>query len=322
MNLFSSLVVVPTMILTTLAPIMMSNLLPIWFIMEISNFMFIVYMMIHMKQKKLIFLYFLIQVVASFILLCSLIINPMTFILEIQMMIFTSLFMKTGIPPLHLWMPMISKFMPWMTLFFMLTIQKIIPLIMFNLLNMNKSVFMFILVMTMMVPPLTMINMKSMKMMITYSSINQTGWMVALIFINHQFWFLYLMIYTSIMLMISSIMKFTEISFKFFMYSFKKFNFMFTIMMMNLSSMPPFSFFMFKWFSTFAILISSNLKMMIIMLLINSLLLTFIYIKMMLWSLFINKFESKMLFNKMMKPKLKNILWALMLLLFPLIMLI
>nr|DAC76766.1 TPA_asm: NADH dehydrogenase subunit 2 [Pseudomyrmex feralis] len=320
MNLFSSLLIVPSLILSSLAPIMMSNLLSIWFIMEISNFMFISYMMINMKQKKMIFLYFIVQVMASFLLLFSLIINPMNFILEIQMIMFVALFAKTGIPPLHLWMPLISKFMPWMTIFFMLTMQKVSPLIMLYLLNMNKNMFMFMIGMALILPPMMMLNMKSIKMLITYSSINQTGWIVALIFLKHQFWFLYFMMYSSVLLMICSIMSMTKISHKFFQYSLKKFNFMFTMMMMNLSSMPPFSFFFFKWFSTFELILSSNLKMMIIIMLINSLLLTFIYIKIMVWSLFINKFESKLMYNNLLVPKFEKTLFIMLSITTPLIM--
>nr|DAC76857.1 TPA_asm: NADH dehydrogenase subunit 2 [Pseudomyrmex veneficus] len=320
MNLFSSIIIMPTMILSSIAPITMTNLLSIWFIMEITNFMFIVYMMFNMKQKKMIFLYFIVQVMASFIMLFSFIVNPMILNLDLQMMIFTALFMKTGIPPFHLWMPLASKFMPWMAIFFMLTLQKIPPLTMFFLVIMPESVFMLLMFMTLIVPPAIMINLKSIKMLITYSSINQTGWIISLIFLKHQSWLMYFMFYSSIMLMITSILSYTEISNKFFQYMFKKFNFMFTMMMMNLASMPPFSFFMFKWFSTFILIMSSNLKLMIMIMLINSLLMTFIYIKMMMWSLFINKFEYKMIFINLYMMNNWKLMWTVVFMMSPLIM--
>nr|DAC76779.1 TPA_asm: NADH dehydrogenase subunit 2 [Pseudomyrmex ferrugineus] len=320
MNLFSSLIIMPSMILTAVVTITMTNLLSIWFIMEVTNFMFIVYMMFNMKQKKMVFLYFIVQVMASFIFLFSFIINPVNFILDVQVMIFIALFMKTGIPPFHLWMPLTSKFMPWMMIFFMLTLQKIPQLIMFFLVNMPESVFTLLILMTLIVPPAIMINLKSIKMLITYSSINQTGWIIALIFLKHQSWFIYFMTYTTIMLMITSMLSYTEISNKFFQYMFKKFNFMFTMMMMNLASMPPFSFFMFKWFSTFMLIVSSNLKVMIMTMLINSLLMTFIYIKMMMWSLFINKFEHKMIFTNLYMMNPWKLMWVLVSIMSPLIM--
>nr|DAC76792.1 TPA_asm: NADH dehydrogenase subunit 2 [Pseudomyrmex flavicornis] len=320
MNLFSSLIIMPSMILTSVMTITMTNLLSIWFIMEVTNFMFIVYMMFNMKQKKMIFLYFIVQVMASFIFLFSFIINPVNFILDVQVMIFTALFMKTGIPPFHLWMPLTSKFMPWMMIFFMLTLQKTPQLIMFFLVNMPESVFTLLILMTLIVPPAIMINLKSFKMLITYSSINQTGWIIALIFLKHQSWFIYFMTYTIIMLMITSMLSYTEISNKFFQYTFKKFNFMFTMMMMNLASMPPFSFFMLKWFSTFMLIMSSNLKVMIMTMLINSLLMTFIYIKMIMWSLFINKFEHKMIFTNLYMMDPWKLMWILMSIMSPLIM--
>nr|DAC76909.1 TPA_asm: NADH dehydrogenase subunit 2 [Pseudomyrmex elongatus] len=298
MNLFNSMIIIPSISLTSLSTIMMSSILPIWFMMEINNFMFISFLIMFTKQKKMIFIYFLIQVLASFIILYSLIINPTLMNYTNQMIITGALFLKSGIPPFHLWMPLLSKFMTWMSIFMMLTIQKIPPLMLFFLLIIKKEVFMFLMIMTMIVPPLAMFNTNKMKILIVYSSINQTGWIVMLIYLKHQFWTIYMLFYSIMMFLISMMLNFTSISTKFFMYTFKKFNIMFTSMMMNLASMPPFSFFMFKWFSTFTFIWNSNIKMMIILMLFNSLIMTFIYIKMMTWSLFINKFESKLIFNK------------------------
>nr|DAC76922.1 TPA_asm: NADH dehydrogenase subunit 2 [Pseudomyrmex concolor] len=295
MNFFSHMIMIPTLILFSVIPMMMSNMILIWFIMEISNFMFISFMITSMKQKKMIFMYFLVQITASFMLMFPLIVNYLSFHIHEQIILFLSLFMKTGVPPLHLWMPVISKFMPWLCIFFMLTTQKLSPMILFFLININKQVINLIIVLTMIVPPLCMINLKSIKMLITYSSINQTGWIVMLIYLKHQFWMLYFILYSTILFMISSIMKLNEMSMKFFSYTIKKFNLMFTAMMMNLASMPPFSFFLFKWFSTFTLIMNSNMKMIIIFMLTNSMMMTYIYIKMMMWSLFMNKFESKMI---------------------------
>nr|DAC76896.1 TPA_asm: NADH dehydrogenase subunit 2 [Pseudomyrmex dendroicus] len=298
MNLFNYTIILPSIIISSLMTTMLSNLMSIWFIMEISNFMFISYLISSTKQKKMIFLYFLIQILASIMILYSMIINPIQLIFINQSMMMMSLFMKSGIPPLHLWMPLVSKFISWTSIFLMLSIQKIPPLMFFFLINIKEEMFMFMMIMTMLVPPMSMLNLNSMKMLIVYSSINQTGWIIMLIFLKHLLWFIYFMIYSMILLLISLLFEFTSLSKKFFMYTFKKLNTSFTVIIMNLASMPPFSFFMMKWFSTFMVILNSNLKFLIILLLFNSLLMTFIYIKMIMWSLFLNKFNSKMIMHK------------------------
>nr|DAC76818.1 TPA_asm: NADH dehydrogenase subunit 2 [Pseudomyrmex pallidus] len=322
MNLFSTVIVVPMLIITSLCTPMMSNMITVWFIMEINNFMFISYIITKVKQKKMIFLYFIIQVMASFLLLFIIVVNPVNLMVATQIIATSALFMKLGVPPFHLWMPIVSKFMPWMSIFLMLTIQKLPPMIILYLINIKEMFFTLLIIMTLIIPPLAMFNLKSIKMLITYSSINQTSWIALLIYLKHQFWLTYYFFYSSVLLTISSIMFYTEISTKFFQHSLKKLNLMFTVMMMNLASMPPFSFFMFKWFSTFMLILNSNIKLLMIMLLFNSLIMTFIYIKMMMWSLFLNKFEMKLIMSSSLISKFKENLWTLLILTSPLIMIL
>nr|DAC76883.1 TPA_asm: NADH dehydrogenase subunit 2 [Pseudomyrmex gracilis] len=297
MNLFANLILLPSLLMSSLMTISLSNVIQIWFIMEINNFMFISYALMTIKEKKIMFTYFIIQVLASLIMLFSMIINPII-LMSSHPMLMMSLFLKVGIPPLHLWMTSLSKFMNWHALTLLLTFQKLPPLIIFYLTEITNILFMMLMIMTMIVPPISMINIKSMKMLITYSSINQTGWIIILIYLKHQMWLMYFMYYSVIVFMINLMLNKTKISLKFFQHKLKKFNLMFTVMMMNLSSMPPFSFFMFKWFSTYIMIMNSNIKMLIIIILINSLLMTFIYIKMISWSLFMKKFKSKLMYNK------------------------
>nr|DAC76870.1 TPA_asm: NADH dehydrogenase subunit 2 [Tetraponera rufonigra] len=304
MILFKNVCLTPLMVFMALTSISLTNIMMIWFVMEINNFMFIALMMISMKEKKMIFLYFIVQIISSTLMIISLTFNPLLVGMMSQLLMFISLLIKTGIPPFHLWMPMMASSLSWMTIFFLCTIQKIIPLAIFNLFIMSKIMIVTVIIMTLIVPSVTMINLKNFKKLILYSSINQSGWMIILIFLSHPFWMMYMLMYSMIMLMMCILLNMTKLSNLYFQYSLKKFNATFTLMMMNIASMPPFSFFLFKWTTTFLIIMNSNMNFIMISMLINSLIMTYIYINMMSWSLFTNQFKSKM---KLSSTKLKLI---------------
>nr|DAC76935.1 TPA_asm: NADH dehydrogenase subunit 2 [Tetraponera aethiops] len=294
MILFQNLCLIPIMTLMSILTLSLSNMIMIWFVMEINNFMFISMMMMDTKEKKMIFLYFITQMMASTLMIISLIINPLMMVSLSQIFMFSSLMIKGGIPPFHFWMPLISMFLEWKTIFFLCTIQKVIPLNMFNLFNLSNLMIITITFMTLVIPSISMMTMKNFKKLIIYSSINQSGWMIILIFLKHPFWLMYMMMYSLMMFLISFFIGTSKLSNTFFQYPMKKFNMVFTLMMMNMASMPPFSFFLFKWSSTFIIILNSNMKFILILMLINSLIMTYVYINMMSWSLFIYQFKSKM----------------------------
>lgn len=146
----------------------------------------------------------------------------------------------------------------------------------------------------MIIPSIKIFNINELKTLLTYSSINQTGWITTLIFIKHPLWIVYICIYIIIIGSISIVMSRSKISTKFYQITFKNFNLILTILMINIAGLPPLSFFIFKWTTTFITITQSNLIFLIICIILNSLILTFIYTKIISWLFFNYKFKRKM----------------------------
>ncbi|RLU14632.1 nad2 (mitochondrion) [Ooceraea biroi] len=266
--------------LSTLITLLTNDLIMIWFIMEINNFMYTTHLTMYMKNKKMIFLYFFIQITASFILIISLTINSLKFNnLMILILMMSSLLMKLGLPPFHLWLPLISMHMKWFTIFILFTIQKIIPFVLMWLLNFHSSLFFLPIILSMIIPPFMMLNINNFKKFMAYSSINQTGWMLLLILFSSTTWMFYFMFYSLTFFLVTSLFKIFKIK----SFSWLKSNFFMKFMMMfsmmNMSGLPPFSFFIIKWYTMFLFISSTKLNIIMpLIMLFSSLLMLYIYI--------------------------------------------
>lgn len=283
----------PIIISSALITLTLTNIIIIWFIIEINNFIFITLILIKINNKKLIFLYFVIQILASFIFIFSLISN-LIISKELNNILLTlALIIKLGVPPFHLWMIAIVKSINWILLFLALTLQKLIPFNVLYLQNINYVIFILIIIIRIIIPSVKIFTIINLKILLTYSSINQTGWMARLIFIKHPLWIIYICIYTIIIGSISFIMHRSKISIKFYQIRFKNFNLMLTILIINIAGLPPLTFFIFKWISTFIIITQSNLTFLMICIIFNSLVITYIYVKILSWLFFNYKFKRK-----------------------------
>nr|YP_009734523.1 NADH dehydrogenase subunit 2 [Acropyga sauteri]QBG38678.1 NADH dehydrogenase subunit 2 [Acropyga sauteri] len=313
-NLFYKFFILNNLINLTFIILFFQDLLMMWFFLEINNFLFICYLCLKLSNKKLIFLYYLIQIIASLLLIFSLIFNNF-FMLNINFLMinfYFAIMLKLGIPPFHIWMPMISSYLNWDIIFIFLTIQKIIPLYMLSMMNMSKNmmIFYYLILSSAFMSMYKMINSLNLKILLTYSSINQTSWMLFLIFLKNMFWFIYMIIYTLILFIISYFFSFLKFSLFFFLNNFfysLNFNLMCLMMILNLASMPPMSFFMLKWMNIFISIFNSNMHLIFIMMIINSLILIYIYINFMNLILFFNMIKFKF-FNYSMNLINKNLI--------------
>nr|YP_010872927.1 NADH dehydrogenase subunit 2 [Pheidole fervida]WGV34113.1 NADH dehydrogenase subunit 2 [Pheidole fervida] len=298
MIMFFNYAILPSIMTLSLMSLFFTDLILIWLILEITNFLFICAMNTSMNNKKMIFFYFMIQIMASFIIMFSIIIN--TIISNnnniITLLLIAALMMKLSIPPLHLWLPLISKFLPWNVLLILLTLQKIIPFYFMSLIYLHLYILYLLIILCSILPPYMMLNMTNFKMLMSYSSINQSSWMILLIYMKNTIWFKYFMFYSTIMFSLFTIMHMSKLtmSLNYFKSHFK-FNLLFSILMFNMSGLPPFSFFYMKWFSMFIFLKSSNMLIILLLMMLSSLMLLYIYVNMMINMFFINKMKSKLI---------------------------
>lgn len=130
----------------------------------------------------------------------------------------------------------------------------------------------------------------------SYSSINQSRWIILLIYIKNIIWFKYFIFYSIISLRLFFAIYFSKISIPFnYFKSHFKFNLLFIILIFTIAGLPPFSFFYIKWFSIFIFIKSSNILIIFILIIIRSLIILYIYINIIINSFFITKIKSKLI---------------------------
>nr|YP_009253051.1 NADH dehydrogenase subunit 2 [Vollenhovia emeryi]ANA91976.1 NADH dehydrogenase subunit 2 [Vollenhovia emeryi] len=294
-NLFMKYITTLNLILFSITPLLFTDLILIWFFMEISNYMYMCLLNIWMKNKKMIFFYFILQVLASFMIIYNIIMNNFFMINSVfsSLLLLLALMMKLSVPPFHLWLPLLSKYLTWPLIFILITMLKVTPFYMISLMNMPLMLLYMILILCASIPPFLMLNINNLKILLTYSSINQTGWMLMLIWLKNLLWMTYFFYYSMILLSLTYSIHNFKIYMNFNNFNNMNFKMILLILMFNLASMPPFSFFLLKWYSIFYLLYNSNFFMILILLMFSSLIMLYIYTKMMINSLFLFMLTTK-----------------------------
>lgn len=233
------------------------------------------------------------------ILIFSLIINNFYLISQNLLILnfYCSLIIKLGIPPFHFWIIISSIFISWEILFIFLSIQKITPFYIFSLIEIKILILYLIILSSSYFSVIKIINLLNFKILLTYSSINQTRWILLLIFFKNLFWLIYIIIYRIILFIISIFITYFKFTFNFnfnFFYNIN-FNFICLILLFNIARIPPLTFFLIKWFRIFIILFNSNLLFIFILIIINSFILIYIYINIISSIIFFISFKSKLL---------------------------
>nr|YP_009905712.1 NADH dehydrogenase subunit 2 [Aphaenogaster famelica]QGW36315.1 NADH dehydrogenase subunit 2 [Aphaenogaster famelica] len=304
--LFFKYFVTLNLILFSFISLFTSDLMTLWFFLEINNFLFISMAQIQTKKKKMIFMYFIIQVIASFIMIFTIIMNNFFFFNNyLSLLFFLSLLFKLGIPPFHSWLPLIAPFLSWNILLIMLTIQKLIPFYMLSLMKMNTFTFYIVLIMCCIIPPYMSLNKNNFKLIMAYSSINQASWMILLIYMKILLWLNYFIFYTMISFSLFWFINYYKMimNFKYMSINNSKLNIIPFMLLLNMAGMPPFSFFIMKWYSIYFTLYNSNFFLILIMMMMSSLFMLYIYINMTLYNMFIYKYMSKLIFTTTNMPK-------------------
>nr|YP_010334250.1 NADH dehydrogenase subunit 2 [Crematogaster matsumurai]UNH90059.1 NADH dehydrogenase subunit 2 [Crematogaster matsumurai] len=294
-NLFLKYFITFLLIFLTWSSLFFFDILIIWFILEISNLLFICILNLSSKDKKMIFFYFIVQIIPSFLMIYSIILNNIFFLTNYPYFIMLlSLMIKLSIPPFHFWLPIMSKYLSWNNLLLMLTLQKIIPFYTLSLFKINPLLISTALILCAIIPPYMMLNINNFKILMSYSSINQSGWMLLLIYLKNIIWFKYFLFYSFITLTLFIFFYLFKNNFN-FTYKLNNLNLMIAIFFMfNLAGLPPFSFFYMKWYLIFSIIYNSNHIFIMIIMMMSSLFMLYIYTNMMMINFYMFNFKSKL----------------------------
>nr|YP_010954667.1 NADH dehydrogenase subunit 2 [Dorcus curvidens]WMW30052.1 NADH dehydrogenase subunit 2 [Dorcus curvidens] len=232
--------------------------------------------------------YFIAQVLASTILLLSIVVLSMKVFNLIESsfqssLIFnTSLLLKMGAAPLHFWFPEVMEGLSWLNSMILLTWQKIAPMILLSYSSKTMMLLITSIISCMFVSGVMGQNHLSLRKIMAYSSINHIGWMIAATLYFEVVWMIYFLIYSVITLNIVIMLKKLNI---FFM---KQFTLMmnqeptlkmfFILNFLSLGGLPPFLGFFPKWL-TIQVMINESFYFLAIVMIVATLATLYFYMR-------------------------------------------
>nr|YP_009706662.1 NADH dehydrogenase subunit 2 [Aphaena amabilis]QEP09162.1 NADH dehydrogenase subunit 2 [Aphaena amabilis] len=275
-----------TMFLTTITMSVMmtmssNSMMFSWMSMELNLISFLPLLKKSNKMNEQLMKYLIIQSTSSSMMMISLIINSIiNNPINESILMMTGMLMKLGMMPFHLWLPGMMQMMSWNMCMMMTTVQKIIPTVMIVQLSSTK-LMMIPMMLSMLVSPISGMKQTSLKKMMAYSSITNSPMMILSMKISKQQFMMMLTMYFMINVMMMNTMKKNNINFSNQLNTqtnMTKISLM--ISSLSMSGMPPMTGFMIKW-----MIMKSTIEfsmMMPIMILMSSILSTFMYLNMML----------------------------------------
>nr|QMX85835.1 NADH dehydrogenase subunit 2 [Platencyrtus parkeri] len=295
---FPFLMISSFLIILSYSPIFM------WMIMEFNLICFINILSIYkFSFSQILMNYFLINTFNSYLFIYSSLMmnfNVMNYLFNL--FIFLAMASKMGLPPFHTWYLNFMMNISWMTFFLNSTIQKFIPMfITFKFLEMKMFSIKIIIIIILFINPIMSMNSKSLKFIMSFSSIIQILWTMILMMYNEKLWITFFLIYSLISFSIIFMFKMFNFNYIHEIYLMKtksNYIYMLNLMIFSLMNLPPFFGFInkFMFFNN----MSSNSYYYFLMLITSMTLMnTFFYSRMMIFNL--------MFFNMSINKNFKNI---------------
>nr|AQP27257.1 NADH dehydrogenase subunit 2 [Astalotermes sp. BDIT120] len=309
-----------TLVSGMLVSVSSNSWLGAWMGLEINLMSFIPLMsnVKNMYNTEASLKYFIVQVLASATLLFMVVMKTLMedlFSFESNlytpMIICTPLLLKSGAAPLHWWFPGVMEGLSWENCALLMTIQKAAPLMLMSyLIEMNIFTLAIIMLSTV-VGSIGGLNQTSMRKILTYSSINHTGWMLIALTTSENLWMVYFMIYSTLALTVVSAIKLSGVSFiNQTMMTNKEttlMKFMMFTSLLSLGGLPPFLGFLPKWIVIQAMIVN-NMAPLAVIVVVTSLITLYYYLKISYSSFLILNTEPKWNTKSYKNTKSKNIM--------------
>nr|YP_009250675.1 NADH dehydrogenase subunit 2 [Heterotermes tenuior]AMX23004.1 NADH dehydrogenase subunit 2 [Heterotermes tenuior] len=248
--------------------------------------------------------YFIVQVLASATLLFMVVMKTVmedlftltNMTLYTPMIVCTPLLLKSGAAPFHWWFPGVMEGLSWENCGLLMTIQKAAPMMLMSYLIEANTFMLSIILTSTIVGAIGGLNQTSMRKILTYSSINHTGWMLMALITGDNMWMMYFAVYSTLVLSVLSVIKLSSVSFINQTLMTNKENklmkFMMFTTLLSLGGLPPFLGFLPKWFIIQAMTTNELIPMAVIMV-ITSLITLYYYLKISYSSFMILNTEPK-----------------------------
>nr|QXT44128.1 NADH dehydrogenase subunit 2 [Labidotermes celisi] len=308
-----------TLVMGMLVSVSSNSWLGAWMGLEINLMSFIPLMsnVKNMYNTEASLKYFIVQVLASATLLFLVVMKTLMedlFTFESSpytpMIICTPLLLKSGAAPLHWWFPGVMEGLSWENCALLMTIQKAAPLMLMSYLIEMNTFTLSIVLMSTIVGSIGGLNQTSMRKILTYSSINHTGWMMIALSTGENLWMTYFTTYSILALTVVSAIKLSGVSFinqtmmtnsettmmKFMMFT----------SLLSLGGLPPFLGFLPKWIVIQA-MITNNMTPLAVMVVVMSLVTLYYYLKISYSSFLILNTEPKWNMKSYKSNMTKNI---------------
>nr|AHB23638.1 NADH dehydrogenase subunit 2 [Ceratobaeus sp. MM-2013] len=310
MKMFYFLMIISSILLSLSS----KNWMTIWILMELNLFSFIPIMM-NKKNVKInnspMMNYFMIQCFSTMVFIMTVFILSLnlsySMMITFKIMMNLSILMKLGFYPFYYWMILLMKNISWMNCFILSTMQKFIPMIIVLNLWSNYTVLLILNLINSALSTIGGMNNSNMKMIMAFSSMNHTSWMLLIMTMFESLFISYILIYFMITLSIMMLFKTFNIKSIKNMYSMKLPNFLkmlFNINFISLGGIPPMFGFILKWMSNFLSKLNYFLYFNLMFLMMMSFLTFFYYLMIIMPSImYFNKSWNK---NFLMMSSLKK----------------
>lgn len=189
-----------TLIIGTMVAVSANSWFTRWLGLEINLISIIPLMLSELNSKitEASIKYFLSQAIASILLIFSLGIKftqqEILNLERLEIILISSLLIKAGLAPFHFWFPQVAIFLNWFQCLLIFTWQKIAPLILLSTLNLKLALVTRAL--SAVTGALGGLNQKTIKLILTYSSISHRAWIIIACVIRFKTWFTYFLIYS------------------------------------------------------------------------------------------------------------------------------
>nr|YP_010730244.1 NADH dehydrogenase subunit 2 [Blepharipa latigena]WEG23059.1 NADH dehydrogenase subunit 2 [Blepharipa latigena] len=294
--------------MSTLISISSNSWMGAWMGLEINLLSFIPLMSDNkLMSTEASLKYFLTQALASSVFLFAIILlllnlNKMPNIFS-NMMIFSSLLLKTGAAPFHFWFPSIIEGLSWMNSLLLMTWQKIAPLMLISY-TIVKPLIIISIILSSIIGALGGLNQTSLRKLMAYSSINHLSWMLMAMYKSNQLWMMYFLFYSFLTFMMVFLLNMFMIShmnqlFSLFYYS-KNMKILIFFNLLSLGGLPPFLGFFPKWIVIQSLILNSQLFLLVIMVFMTLITLYF-YIRLSYSAFMLNYYEINWMNNSTYK---------------------
>nr|ABQ66250.1 NADH dehydrogenase subunit 2 [Sphingonotus tsinlingensis] len=192
-----------SMMMGTILSISSNSWLGIWMGLEI-NLLSIIPLLTNNKNMMInesAIKYFIIQAMASTMLLISILLIQMKYMVWWEkenissMMIMSSMMLKMGAAPFHFWLPEVMGSSSWMNCLILLTWQKIAPMMTLSYCIKMGTFTFSVIKASIIIGAMGGLNQTSLRQIMAYSSISHLGWMISSMIISENTWELYFYIY-------------------------------------------------------------------------------------------------------------------------------